>query len=66
MMFSGIYTSGFYCTIRDLLHQRVSLESWSAPIHAERSLRNRSVLDQRWREPIAREQHYRNVAAVAS
>jgi anaerobic magnesium-protoporphyrin IX monomethyl ester cyclase len=65
MMFQGTYSSSFYRKVRNLLHQRVSLEDLSAPAHADRYRRRRNLLELRWRELIAREQHYRN-ATLAS
>jgi anaerobic magnesium-protoporphyrin IX monomethyl ester cyclase len=56
MMFQGTYTSEFYRSIRNLLHDQVSLQATA----------ERSGLDSRWNELLSREMHYRTPADVAS
>jgi anaerobic magnesium-protoporphyrin IX monomethyl ester cyclase len=60
MMFQGTYTSDFYRTVRNLLHDEVSLHSAAEPL----------VLENRWRELLSREMQYRTrvdtVAAIAA
>jgi anaerobic magnesium-protoporphyrin IX monomethyl ester cyclase len=57
MMFQGTYTSDFYRTVRNLLHDEVSLQ-------APAELRG---LENRWNELLTREMHYRTPAdAVAA
>ena len=60
MMFQGTYTSDFYRTVRNLLHDQVSLQA--QPKSADRNERTRETraLDQRWQELLAHERHYRS------
>ena len=60
MMFHGTYTSEFYRAIRDLLHDRVSLESFNTTAHAGEYRRGRGALEQRWQNLLSSERHYRN------
>lgn len=66
MMFHGTYTSDFYRTIRDLLHERVTLESLNAPANAGAYRHGRRLLERRWRKLLAREREYQNVARTAA
>jgi anaerobic magnesium-protoporphyrin IX monomethyl ester cyclase len=60
MMFQGAYTSDFYRTVRNLLHDQVSLQtSGAAPGDAEHG-RARQVYEQRWQELLAHESQYRS------
>lgn len=58
MMFRGTYTSDFYRTIRDLLHDQVSLCNRVSP-HDAGGGRTRLSLEHRWQEILAREGQYR-------
>jgi anaerobic magnesium-protoporphyrin IX monomethyl ester cyclase len=60
MMFQGTYTSDFYRTIRDLLHDQVSLQNQhdESPILARQHRLKRSV-ERRWQELIAHERQHR-------
>jgi radical SAM superfamily enzyme YgiQ (UPF0313 family) len=60
MMFHGTYTSEFYRAIRDLLHQRVSLEAANTPAHAAAYRRGRRTLERRWQELVCSEREYRH------
>ena len=60
MMFQGTYTSEFYRAIRNLLHDRVSLETLNPPAEAGEYRRGRRMLERRWQDLVSREQHYRN------
>jgi anaerobic magnesium-protoporphyrin IX monomethyl ester cyclase len=60
MMFHGTYTSEFYRAIRDLMHDRVSLESFNTPSQAGEYRRGRGALEQRWQNLLSSECHYRN------
>jgi anaerobic magnesium-protoporphyrin IX monomethyl ester cyclase len=64
MMFHGTYTSDFYRAIRNLLHERVSLETLNAPAHTVRYRRGRRLLERRWRALMAREHQYRSAPAA--
>lgn len=66
MMFHGTYTSEFYRAIRNLLHERVSLEALNAPGHAARYRRGRRQLDRRWRALLSSEREHRNDAPQAT
>jgi anaerobic magnesium-protoporphyrin IX monomethyl ester cyclase len=62
MMFHGTYKSDFYRAVRNLLHERVTLEGENTPLRRAAYVRGRSALDSRWRELLARERHFRNDA----
>jgi anaerobic magnesium-protoporphyrin IX monomethyl ester cyclase len=69
MMFQGTYTSDFYRTVRNLLHDQITLQA--GELHANGdgngNGRSRHALDQRWQELIAREtQHRTPFRATAS
>jgi anaerobic magnesium-protoporphyrin IX monomethyl ester cyclase len=63
MMFHGTYTSDFYRSVRNLLHEQVLLQTGAAgamdarEIHNERGAR---ALEQRWQQLIDGEAHYRS------
>ncbi len=60
MMFHGTYTSGFYRAIRDLLHERIALESCNT--HHDAYRRGRGLLQRRWQRLVRAERHYRTAA----
>jgi len=60
VMFHGTYTSEFYRAIRDLLHERVSLESVNTPAGAVEYHRGRGSLEQRWQDLLSSERYFRN------
>jgi anaerobic magnesium-protoporphyrin IX monomethyl ester cyclase len=60
MMFWGTYTSDFYRSIRDLLHQQVTLEK--LPRDEQRPTRR--LLQKRWQELLRREPACRNAGAA--
>jgi anaerobic magnesium-protoporphyrin IX monomethyl ester cyclase len=66
MMFHGTYTSEFYRAIRNLLHERVSLEALNAPGRAAQYRRGRRQLDRRWRALLSSEGEHRNGAGQAT
>jgi anaerobic magnesium-protoporphyrin IX monomethyl ester cyclase len=66
MMFQGTYTSEFYRAIRDLLHERVSLETLNAPAQAGEYHRGRRTLERRWQDLVSSEGRYRNAGQQAS
>jgi anaerobic magnesium-protoporphyrin IX monomethyl ester cyclase len=51
MMFQGTYTSDFYRSIRDLLHDQITLRTSSTPD---------LMLESRWRKLLAAEKQYRS------
>jgi anaerobic magnesium-protoporphyrin IX monomethyl ester cyclase len=65
MMFHGAYTSEFYRAVRNLLHERVALESLNTPALTERYRDSHLALEQRWQALVSREGAYRNVQRVA-
>jgi anaerobic magnesium-protoporphyrin IX monomethyl ester cyclase len=65
-MFHGTYTSDFYRVIRDLLHQRVSLEALNTPARADDYRRGTCKLDRRWQDLVASEWQYRNGGSQAA
>jgi anaerobic magnesium-protoporphyrin IX monomethyl ester cyclase len=52
MMFQGTYTSDFYRTVRDLLHDQITLQTISPEA--------RGALDVRWHKLLCREPQYRS------
>jgi anaerobic magnesium-protoporphyrin IX monomethyl ester cyclase len=60
MMFQGTYTSDFYRTVRNLLHDQVSLQTnGAAPVDVEPG-RARQIYEQRWQELLKHESQYRS------
>jgi anaerobic magnesium-protoporphyrin IX monomethyl ester cyclase len=60
MMFRGTYDSAFYRSIRDLLHEQVTLQQSVAAGSHERQEQLLGSLDARWDELIANEHLHRN------
>jgi anaerobic magnesium-protoporphyrin IX monomethyl ester cyclase len=67
MMFHGTYTSEFYRSVRNLLHDEVSLQSGADKDNhngdLERSVR---LLESRWDDLLSHEMHYRTPADVVT
>jgi anaerobic magnesium-protoporphyrin IX monomethyl ester cyclase len=61
MMFHGAYTSDFYRTVRNLMHDQVALQTAGAAEAGEQR-RARVTLDQRWRSLLACEHQFRSPA----
>jgi anaerobic magnesium-protoporphyrin IX monomethyl ester cyclase len=59
MMFRGTYSSGFYRTIRDLLHEQVVAERLNDGAHAEAFESARAGLQRRWSSLLSREAEFR-------
>jgi anaerobic magnesium-protoporphyrin IX monomethyl ester cyclase len=66
MMFHGTYTSAFYRAIRDLLHDRVALESFNTPSQGEQYRRGRTQLERRWQDLLSSERTYRNALSAGA
>jgi anaerobic magnesium-protoporphyrin IX monomethyl ester cyclase len=66
MMFHGTYTSEFYRSVRNLLHERIALEALNAPARAIEYGRGRRVLDRRWNALLSSEREHRNAARQAT
>jgi anaerobic magnesium-protoporphyrin IX monomethyl ester cyclase len=62
MMFQGTYTSEFYRTIRDLLHDQVSIDTRLAGRTREHETAN-IALRQRWDRLLADEARHRSEGA---
>jgi anaerobic magnesium-protoporphyrin IX monomethyl ester cyclase len=64
MMFHGTYTSDFYRTVRNLLHDQVALSAVGAsgaePLHGARV-----ALERRWQELVASEPQFRSPLPLA-
>jgi anaerobic magnesium-protoporphyrin IX monomethyl ester cyclase len=60
MMFRGAYDSDFYRSVRDLLHEQVTLQQANAG-HDDDAM---SALDARWQALIADERAHRNEHAT--
>jgi anaerobic magnesium-protoporphyrin IX monomethyl ester cyclase len=59
MMFHGTYTSDFYRTVRNLLHDQVALQSADAKLLPEYE-RAVDAVEQRWQELFRNELKYRS------
>jgi anaerobic magnesium-protoporphyrin IX monomethyl ester cyclase len=66
MMFHGTYSSDFYRAVRDLLHDRISLEKLNAPTQAKQYRHGRRMLERRWQDLIASERQHRNGGSRAA
>jgi anaerobic magnesium-protoporphyrin IX monomethyl ester cyclase len=66
MMFHGTYTSEFYRAIRDLLHDRVSLEKLNTPADTGEYHRGTRMLEQRWQDLVSSERQYRSADGQAA
>jgi anaerobic magnesium-protoporphyrin IX monomethyl ester cyclase len=60
MMFHGTYTSDFYRTIRDLLHNQISLQAGVSSEPDARWQGNAATLETRWQELLSHEFLYRS------
>jgi anaerobic magnesium-protoporphyrin IX monomethyl ester cyclase len=60
MMFQGTYTSDFYRTVRNLLHDQVSLQTPDSSPNAAERHRVKRGLERRWQELISHEHQYRS------
>ncbi|WP_266171407.1 B12-binding domain-containing radical SAM protein [Dyella subtropica] len=66
MMFSGAYDSDFYRSVRDLLHEQVTLQQSKAIEPPEHHRQASVALDARWDALIASEQAHRTKDATTS
>ncbi len=65
MMFRGTYSSDFYRTIRDLLHEQVNVVQLDTPEQAERFENEQQRLASRWSDLKNSESRYRVTPAAA-
>ena len=66
MMFRGAYDSDFYRSVRDLLHELVSLQQSKATEPSERYDEASTALDARWDALVANERAHRSKDATAA
>jgi anaerobic magnesium-protoporphyrin IX monomethyl ester cyclase len=60
MMFQGTYTSDFYRTVRNLMHDQITLQTVDMMVGSDERIAAKRRLDQRWNELLSREFHYRS------
>jgi anaerobic magnesium-protoporphyrin IX monomethyl ester cyclase len=60
MMFHGTYTSDFYRSVRNLLHDQVSLQVSAVDLGPSEHRRAHGALEQRWEELLSRELCFRS------
>jgi len=65
MMFQGTYTSDFYRTVRNLLHDQISLQTGDSAGNGGSQAPALRALDQRWRDLLGREAQYRSLSRAA-
>jgi anaerobic magnesium-protoporphyrin IX monomethyl ester cyclase len=58
MMFHGTYTSDFYRSVRNLMHDQISLQTPGGSLQERRRVRN--ALELRWQELLCQEHLYRS------
>jgi radical SAM superfamily enzyme YgiQ (UPF0313 family) len=65
MMFQGTYTSDFYRTVRNLLHDQILLQTGDSAGNGGSQAPALRALDQRWRDLLGREAQYRSLSRAA-
>jgi anaerobic magnesium-protoporphyrin IX monomethyl ester cyclase len=65
MMFHGTYTSDFYRSVRNLMHDQVTLQSGGMPAGGKHR-RVQQALDRRWQDLLSQELTYRSRPARAA
>jgi anaerobic magnesium-protoporphyrin IX monomethyl ester cyclase len=65
MMFQGTYTSDFYRTVRNLLHDQVSLQTAQLPLPLEHE-RATDAIEKRWQELLRNELRYRSSSQTSA
>jgi anaerobic magnesium-protoporphyrin IX monomethyl ester cyclase len=63
MMFQGTYTSDFYRAVRNLMHDQITLQTLDMAAGGDEHRAAKRTLDQRWKELLSRESHYRSPSA---
>ncbi|MGC1522882.1 MAG: hypothetical protein WA803_15185, partial [Steroidobacteraceae bacterium] len=66
MMFHGTYTSDFYRSVRNLMHDQVTLQGGGTPPASEEHARVRDALDRRWQDLLSRELDFRSQPSRAA
>jgi anaerobic magnesium-protoporphyrin IX monomethyl ester cyclase len=62
MMFHGTYTSDFYRTVRNLMHDQIALQTVDMRVGSDEHVAAKRRIDQRWSELLSREFQYRSPA----
>jgi anaerobic magnesium-protoporphyrin IX monomethyl ester cyclase len=62
MMFQGTYTSDFYRTVRNLMHDQIKLQTPDERVGGDDHIAAKRSLDQRWTDLLSREFQYRSRA----
>jgi anaerobic magnesium-protoporphyrin IX monomethyl ester cyclase len=65
MMFHGTYTSDFYRSIRDLLHEQVFLQNGTSASAAYEYDQSKRAIEQRWDSLLGAEENYRSSRRLA-
>jgi anaerobic magnesium-protoporphyrin IX monomethyl ester cyclase len=60
MMFQGTYTSDFYRSVRNLIHEQVSLQTLESATISSQQLAAKRALDRRWQELTSKAVLYRS------
>jgi anaerobic magnesium-protoporphyrin IX monomethyl ester cyclase len=60
MMFQGTYTSDFYRTVRNLMHDQITLQTVDMRVGSDEHVAAKRRLDQRWEDLLSREFQYRS------
>jgi len=60
MMFQGTYTSDFYRTVRNLMHDQITLQTVDMRVGSDEHIAAKRTLDQRWEDLLSREFQYRS------
>ncbi len=66
MMFHGTYTSDFYRSVRNLMHDQITLQSGGMLPASDEHRRMQHALDRRWQELLGEELKYRSRPARAA
>jgi anaerobic magnesium-protoporphyrin IX monomethyl ester cyclase len=65
MMFQGTYNSEFYRSVRNLLHDKVTLDQKAVRHDSREYQQSQRLLDSRWNDLVSHEHRYRSVTAPA-
>jgi anaerobic magnesium-protoporphyrin IX monomethyl ester cyclase len=60
MMFHGTYTSDFYRTVRNLMHDQITLQGSDEALDSDERRRIQDALERRWEDLLDQERHYRS------
>ncbi len=65
MMFHGTYTSDFYRSVRNLMHDQVTLQAGGTPPTSEEHGRKHRTLERRWQELLSEELKFRSAPRLS-